>query len=137
MAISSRIEVLRAGGAARARAAVIILDNATAAEAAVHAIKTHFPNVATYVRGRDNRHRRRLEAVGATHVVHETYELSLQLGGRVLRGMGTPDALSDEIVARHRADDYALLGDIVFAPDSEGAEPAPAAPAQKPAQKPA
>jgi K+:H+ antiporter len=122
---SSRIEMLRAGGAARARAAVIILDNATAAEAAVHAIRNNFPNVSTYVRGRDNRHLRRLEAVGATYVVHETYELSLQLGGRILRGMGTPEALSEEIVARHRADDYALLGDIVFAPEPEGGAPAP------------
>ncbi len=131
----SRIAVLRAGGAARARAAVIILDNAEAAEAAVHAIRHHFPNVSTYVRGRDNRHRRRLEAVGATHVVHETYELSLQLGGRVLRGMGAPEALTEEIVARHRADDYALLGDIVFAPEPEGG--ASAGPKRAQASKPA
>ncbi len=131
---ASRLEVLRAGGAARARAAVIILDNAGAAEAAVHAFRHNFPNVATYVRGRDNRHRRRLEAMGATKVVHETYELSLQLGNRVLRGMGTPEDRAEEIVARHRADDYALLNDIVFAPEPEDGRRAPAG---KPAPKPA
>jgi hypothetical protein len=58
-----------------------------------------------------------LEAVGAQNVVHETYELSLQLGERALRGMGVPDTLAEEIVTRHRADDYALLSDIIF-PDA-------------------
>lgn len=130
---ASRVEVLRAAGAARARAAVIILDNAAAAETAVQAVRRNFPGLSIYVRGRDHRHRRRLEALGATHVVHETNELSLQLGGRVLRGMGTPEAQTEEIVARHRADDYALLSDIVFAPESGEAGPKRAA---RPARKP-
>ena len=114
---ASRVEVLRAAGAGRARTAVIILDNAAAAENTVSVLHHNFPAVKTFVRARDHRHRRRLEAVGAQNVVHETYELSLQLGERALRGMGVPDTLAEEIVTRHRADDYALLSDIIF-PDA-------------------
>jgi CPA2 family monovalent cation:H+ antiporter-2 len=128
---ASRIEVLRAAGGERARTAIIILDNAAAAENTVSVLHHNFPSVKTFVRARDHRHRRRLEAAGATNVVHETYELSLQLGERALRGMGVPEALAEEIVARHRADDYALLSDIIFpdptlVEDDEGKRPQPA-----------
>jgi hypothetical protein len=46
--------------------------------------------------------------------------------------MGVAENLADEIVARHRADDYALLSDIIFpdptlVEDDEGKRQRPAA----------
>lgn len=111
---ASRVEVLEALGADRARAAVIILDNATAAERVVNLLHRRFPKLNIFVRARDNAHKRRLAGAGASGIVHETYELSLQLGETVLRGYGTPDEQIQEIIRDHRADDYALLSDVIL-----------------------
>tara|TARA_R110002072_G_scaffold35177_26_gene104426 strand:+ start:671 stop:2416 length:1746 start_codon:yes stop_codon:yes gene_type:complete len=120
---ASRVEVLEALGADRARAAVIILDNATAAERVVNLLHRRFPKLNIYVRARDNAHKRRLATAGASGIVHETYELSLQLGETVLRGYGTPDDRIQEIIRDHRADDYALLSDVILpVTDTKGGE---------------
>ena len=111
---ASRVDVLEALGADRARAAVIILDNAIAAERAVNLLHRRFPRLNIYVRARDNAHKRRLAAAGASGIVHETYELSLHLGEAVLRGFGTPDDRIRDIIREHRADDYALLSDVIL-----------------------
>ena len=111
---ASRVDVLEALGADRARAAVIILDNATAAERVVNLLHQRFPKLTIYVRARDNAHKRRLKTAGASGIVHETYELSLHLGESVLRGFGTPDDRIREIIRDHRADDYALLSDVIL-----------------------
>jgi CPA2 family monovalent cation:H+ antiporter-2 len=111
---ASRVDVLEALGADRARAAVIILDNATAAERLVNLLHQRFPKLTIYVRARDNAHKRRQSRAGASGIVHETYELSLHLGESVLRGFGTPDDRIREIIRDHRADDYALLSDVIL-----------------------
>ena len=111
---ASRVDVLEALGADRARAAVIILDNATAAERVVNLLHQRFPKLTIYVRARDNAHKRRLKTAGASGIVHETYELSLHLGESVLRGIGTPGDRIREIIRDHRADDYALLSDVIL-----------------------
>lgn len=111
---ASRVEVLEALGADRARSAVIILDNATAAERVVNLLHHRFPKLNIFVRARDNAHKRRLTSAGASGIVHETYELSLQLGETVLRGYGTPDDQIQEIIRDHRADDYALLSNVIL-----------------------
>lgn len=111
---ASRVEVLQALGVERARAAVIILDNAIAAERVVSLLHTRYPNLNIYVRARDNAHKRRLTDAGASGIVHETYELSLHLGEAVLRGFGTPDEQIRKIVRDHRAEDYALLSDVIL-----------------------
>ena len=115
---ASRVEVLEALGVERARAAVIILDNAIAAERAVHLLHARFPRLDIYVRARDNAHKRRLAEAGATGIVHETYELSLHLGEAVLRGFGVPADQIGDIIAAHRADDYALLSDVILPSES-------------------
>ena len=114
--------MLEALGADRARAAVIILDNAIAAERVVHLLHRRFPELNIFVRARDNAHKRRLTDVGASGIVHETYEMSLQLGESVLRGYGTPDEQIQDIIRDLRADDYAQLSDVILPvkPDAGG-----------------
>ena len=97
-----------------ARAAVIILDNATAAERVVNLLHRKFPKLNIYVCAHDNAHKRRLTAAGTSGIVQETYELSLHLGETVLCGYGTPDEQIQEIIRDHRADDYALLSDVIL-----------------------
>jgi CPA2 family monovalent cation:H+ antiporter-2 len=119
---ATRTDMLVALGAGRARAAVVILDNAEAAERAVHQLHRHHPALHIFVRARDNRHRRRLEAAGATGIVHETYEMSLQLGGNVLRRLGTAEDKVTEIIQDHRAEDYARLSDVILPVVAQGGE---------------
>lgn len=111
---ASRVEVQRALGAERARAAVVIMDNAETATRTVGLLHHRYPTLDIFVRARDNRHRRILEEAGATGIVHETFEMSLQLGGAVLRRLGTPAEDIHDIIQNFRAEDYAPLTDVIF-----------------------
>jgi CPA2 family monovalent cation:H+ antiporter-2 len=111
---ATRTEMMAALGAARARAVVVILDNAEAAERTVRYLHQAYPGLHILVRARDNHHRRRLEAAGATSIVHETYEMSLQLGRNLLHRFGLADDEVFEILNEYRADDYALLSDVIL-----------------------
>ncbi|XP_044503858.1 K(+) efflux antiporter 2, chloroplastic isoform X2 [Mangifera indica] len=77
-------EVLHKVGAERACAAAITLDTPGANYRAVWALNKYFPNVKTFVRAHDVDHGLNLEKAGATAVVPETLEPSLQLAAAVL-----------------------------------------------------
>ncbi|PKU64194.1 K(+) efflux antiporter 2, chloroplastic [Dendrobium catenatum] len=77
-------EVLHKVGAARACAAAITLDTPGANYRTVWALSKYFPNVKTFVRAHDVDHGINLEKAGATAVVPETLEPSLQLAAAVL-----------------------------------------------------
>jgi monovalent cation:proton antiporter-2 (CPA2) family protein len=77
-------EVLHKVGAHRACAAAIALDSPGANYRTVWALSKHFPNVKTFVRAHDVDHGLNLEKAGATAVVPETLEPSLQLAAAVL-----------------------------------------------------
>ncbi|KAG7619148.1 Regulator of K+ conductance N-terminal [Arabidopsis suecica] len=77
-------EVLHKIGADRACAAAIALDTPGANYRCVWALSKYFPNVKTFVRAHDVDHGLNLEKAGATAVVPETLEPSLQLAAAVL-----------------------------------------------------
>jgi len=111
---ATRADMLEALGAARARAAVVILDNAEAAERTVRQLHQRYSSLHILVRARDNNNRRRLDMARASAIVHETYEMSLQLGSNILRRFGTTEDQVAEILNEYRADDYALLSDVIL-----------------------
>jgi CPA2 family monovalent cation:H+ antiporter-2 len=67
----------------------------------------HFPELRIFVRGRDPLHGRRLAQIGATAVVPEAVEASLQLGSIVLTSIGAGDAA--QLLAQFREGDYTGL----------------------------
>lgn len=83
--------VLHSIGAGRAKCAVITLDTPGANYRVVWSMNKNFPKVKTYVRARDVEHGLNLEKAGATAVVPETLEPSLQLAAAVLSQMDLPD----------------------------------------------
>ncbi|KAM7512012.1 hypothetical protein LguiB_010887 [Lonicera macranthoides] len=85
-------EVLHKVGAERACAAAITLDSPGANYRTVWALSKHFPNVKTFVRAHDVDHGLNLEKAGATAVVPETLEPSLQLAAAVLAQAKLPMA---------------------------------------------
>lgn len=83
--------VLHSIGAGRAKCAVITLDTPGANYRVVWSMNKNYPKVKTYVRARDVEHGLNLEKAGATAVVPETLEPSLQLAAAVLSQMDLPD----------------------------------------------
>jgi CPA2 family monovalent cation:H+ antiporter-2 len=109
-----RPEVQRALGAERARAAVVILDNAEKAAHTVYLLHQRYPRLDIFAQAGDNRQHRTLEEAGATGIVQEPFEMSLQLGGAVLRRLGTPAEEIADMIQTFRAEDYEALADVIF-----------------------
>jgi CPA2 family monovalent cation:H+ antiporter-2 len=88
---ASRHEFLRRAGAASARAFVVTVNSPRAAERMVAAARRERPDAPVFARARDPAHAVRLLRLGAVEVTPEAVEASLQLGARVLEGLGVPD----------------------------------------------
>ncbi|MDN4039257.1 cation:proton antiporter [Massilia sp. YIM B02443] len=99
---AARPELLRRVHAGDAPAIVLTMDQPTAALQAVRGIRREFPHVQLFVRSRDERHARILRQAGASVVVPETLEASLQLSSFVLEAMGIDERTVDGIVDRER-----------------------------------
>lgn len=82
--------VLHSIGAHKASCAVITLDAPAANYRTVWALKKHFPKVKSYVRAHDVEQGLILERAGATAVVPETLEPSLQLAAAILSELKMP-----------------------------------------------
>ncbi|RCV14844.1 hypothetical protein SETIT_3G011200v2 [Setaria italica] len=95
-------EVLHKVGAERACAAAITLDTPGANYRAVWALNKYFPNVKTFVRAHDVDHGVNLEKAGATAVIPETLEPSLQLAAAVLAQAKLPMSEIQETINEFR-----------------------------------
>jgi monovalent cation:proton antiporter-2 (CPA2) family protein len=110
---ASRHEILKQVGGGAARAFVVTPDGPVAAERMVRAIRSAWPDAAIYARALDADHARGLSEAGATSVVPEALEGSLQLGGRVLAGLGVPeDAIETYLTVQRDAEIRRLAGDV-------------------------
>ena len=88
---AGRSELLARLGAARAQALVITLDNPAVAGHLVGAARRSWPALPVLARARDLPHAEELRRLGATEVIAEAEEASLQLGAMVLTRTGLPD----------------------------------------------
>lgn len=117
---AGQVGVLRSVGIERARAAVITVNKPRAAERAVAQIRQTVPGLIVIARAHDLAQKDILGAAGATAVVPETIEASLQLAGLVLRSTGV-DAETVEQTLRRQRDSVDLpLGPI---PRNDKADP--------------
>ena len=99
---ASRPELLRRVHADEAPAIVLTMDHPASAMQAVRGIRREFPHVRLFARSRDEKHARALKLAGASVVVPETLEASLQLSAFVLEAMGLDERVVDGIVDRER-----------------------------------
>jgi monovalent cation:H+ antiporter-2, CPA2 family len=100
---AARPELLRRVHADEAQAIVLTMDQPASAMQAVRGIRREFPHVRLFVRSRDERHARALKLAGASVVVPETLEASLQLSAFVLESFGLDERLVDSIVDHERS----------------------------------
>jgi K+:H+ antiporter len=110
---ASQISVLNAAGAGNAPAIVVTLDQVEIVNHIVLELSKMHPGTQIFVRARDMKHLRKLETGGATAIVPETAEASLQLGAIVMNSLGISTDLSATIIENYREDDYAQLENIV------------------------
>jgi CPA2 family monovalent cation:H+ antiporter-2 len=108
---ASHAGVLRAAGVERARAAVVTINRPALAEKAVEAIRRHAPHLPIITRAHDLAQFGRLKHAGASAVVPETIEASLQMAGLVLRSAGMPADAVDDALDDLRKDNYGALAE--------------------------
>ena len=100
---ASRAELLRRVHAHEAPAIVLTMDHPQSALQAVRGIRREFPEIPLFARARDEQQARLLKLAGATVVVPETLEASLQLSAFVLESLGLEELEVDGIVDEERA----------------------------------
>ncbi len=103
---ASRNEVLTAAGAGRARVLVCTLDQPQPAVQLVSSLRQHYPDIAIHARGRDRQHCSQLLRAGATRVISETLETSLQLGAETLTTMGIDEVDAGGLIESFRKEYY-------------------------------
>lgn len=106
---AGRAELLEKVGGRRARAFVVTINHARAAEHMVAAAKQVQPDAPVFARAADPAHAARLVALGAIGVIPETVEASLQLAGRLLEGLDLPEEAVSQRLAEMRAAEVARL----------------------------
>lgn len=110
--------VLHSIGADRAACAVITLDSPGSNYRSVWAMHKHFPHVKTFCRAHDINTGVMLERAGATAVVPEVLEPSLQLGAAVLSELSVPEDDVAETIRAFRKNHLAELQALAMASGS-------------------
>lgn len=85
---ATRVDLLHAAGAAKARALVLAIDDIDDSLALADAVREHFPDLPILARARNVTHYYQLMDRGITVIERETFEAALQLGRRVLCQLG-------------------------------------------------
>ncbi len=85
---ASRLDLLEAAGARDAQILVIAIDNREKAIEIVAAVKSHFPHLRIYARAFDRMHAYQLLNAGVADVFREVFSSSIDMGERVLAGLG-------------------------------------------------
>ncbi len=85
---ASRVEMLRAAHADRARVLVLAVADADVSLNTIHMVQTHFPHLKIVARARDRRHSYQLLERGVTIFHRETFLSSVALAGDVMRALG-------------------------------------------------
>jgi len=106
---ASRLDLLRAAGAATARILVLAIDDVEASLRTAVLVREQFPNLKVFARARNRQHAFALMDAGVTVLVRETYGSSLEMAGRVLEALGATPATARETVRRFREHDEATF----------------------------
>jgi CPA2 family monovalent cation:H+ antiporter-2 len=87
---ASREDLLRAAGAARARALIVATSDLDSMIAVIETAKRHFPNLRIYARAKTRVEAYELFDTGIGHVYRASLDTSLRLGVDVMQSLGFP-----------------------------------------------
>jgi CPA2 family monovalent cation:H+ antiporter-2/glutathione-regulated potassium-efflux system protein KefB len=105
----SRLEVLRAAGAEKARLLILATSNTKESLEIVDTVKRNFPNLKIVARAHDRFHAHQLMDRGLTDVTRETYHSSLKMAEAALTALGHPPDRARREVSLFRDHDEQLL----------------------------
>ncbi len=115
---ASRVELLEAAGAGRARLLVIAIDERRKAVRMVQTAQQHFPNLGILARAYDRSHAYELMEAGADVITRETFGSALIMGEEALKLLGYEDAQAYRVMHTFKHHDeaglrklYAVWGD--------------------------
>jgi len=106
---ASRLDLLRAARADRAKVFVVAIDEVQASVRTAREVQEHFPHLEIFARARNRAHAYQLMELGIRHIIRETYLSSLDLTGDVLQELGFSYSEARSTVERFREHDEALL----------------------------
>jgi CPA2 family monovalent cation:H+ antiporter-2 len=112
---ASRADVLKAAGIERAQAVVITVDEPASAGRTVAVVRRLEPELPVLARARDLVQCEELARAGATAVVPEVVEGSLQLVAALLRQLGASPEEAEQILGEFRRETYARLAGLTEA----------------------
>lgn len=101
----TRLDVLRASGAGKAREIAVCVDNRKTADRIAELVRSEFPHAKLLVRAFDREHARQLAGAGVDFHIRETFESALLFGGAALRHLGVEESDADEVVETIRQRD--------------------------------
>ncbi|RYZ08404.1 MAG: potassium transporter [Myxococcales bacterium] len=84
----TRLDVLRASGAERARAIAVCVDDSAATQRIVELCRASFPNARLLVRSFDRQHSLQLITAGVDYQIRETFESAMAFGEAALKELG-------------------------------------------------
>jgi glutathione-regulated potassium-efflux system ancillary protein KefC/glutathione-regulated potassium-efflux system protein KefB len=106
---ASKLDLLRAAGAEKARILVIAIDDMKASLKTAEIASQNFPNLRIYARARNREHVFRLRDLGVTRIWRETYGSSLEMVESVLGDWGFPATRVQRTLRHFRAYDEQLI----------------------------
>lgn len=105
----TRLDVLRASGAATAEAILVCVEKPEVADRIVGLVKSEFPHAKLFVRAFDRGHVLRLIEAGVDYQIREVFESAIMFGGAVLRELGFTELQAAETLEEVRDRDAARL----------------------------
>ena len=101
----TRLDVLRAAGAGRARLIAVCVDKSEVANKIVDLVKSQFSYAKLFVRSYDRRHTLDLIAKGVDYEIRETLESAVGFGSAALAAIGVDAATVDSVIEDIRTRD--------------------------------
>ena len=106
---ASRIDLLEAAGADKARVMVVAIGDIETSMRIVQRVKRRFPHLRVYARARDRYHAQLLMRAEVTHIIRELLPASLELTREVLVGVGISREQAQHTVETFRPHDERAL----------------------------
>jgi len=105
----TRLDVLKASGAEKARAIAVCVDDRAAADRIVQLVKSEFRHAKLLVRSYDREHSLKLIGAGVDYQVRETFHSAMAFGQAALLQLGVPEEEAAAIAAEVRRRDAERL----------------------------
>ena len=105
-------EILKAAGASNAKVIIVTLNDPNASEQVVSSLRRIYPDKSIYARGHNLKQSQELRRLGATGVVSENIEASLELARMALTDIGIKKKRRETILEEFRKNYHAQINKV-------------------------